>query len=83
MLTGGGLFLLGAIFGRYLPGRRKGPKLPKPVCGCEHNLSFHDPRTGACHGKIYRGGGLYASCTCKQYSGPQPLPVIFAPEISP
>jgi hypothetical protein len=26
MLTGGGLFLLGAIFGRYLPARRKGLK---------------------------------------------------------
>jgi hypothetical protein len=30
ILAGGGLFLLGAIFGRYLPGRRKGPNQPQP-----------------------------------------------------
>jgi hypothetical protein len=30
VLTGGALFFLGAIFGRYLPARRKGPSEPQP-----------------------------------------------------
>jgi hypothetical protein len=85
MLTGGGLILLGAIFGRYLPGHRKGPGPAGPTCGCSHHHSFHDPKTGECHARkdlgYWNGEQHYTSCTCRQYSGPQPLPEYYAPEI--
>jgi hypothetical protein len=53
----------------------------KPVCGCEHHRAMHDPKTNACHGKEYEGGGVYSRCTCRQYVGPEPLPSYYAPEI--
>jgi hypothetical protein len=28
------------------------PVPPKPICGCGHDLAFHDPRTGECHSKV-------------------------------
>ena len=79
--------LAGVLLGRFLPNRRKGPKVPEPVCGCGHHHSFHDRQTGRCgHVKrVYLGGGHYGhpdACTCKQYSGPQPIPEFFAPEVS-
>jgi hypothetical protein len=87
MLAGGGLVLAGAVAGRFTPGRRRHPKAIKPICGCTHHHSFHDQKTGQCHGKM-RGDPLmyYASgtaneykqipCTCCQYSGPEPIPEI-------
>ena len=87
--------IIGVLLGRFLPNRRKGPKAPKPVrplCGCAHHHSFHDPQTGQCHGTIQveRPRVSYnvplqfddAPCTCRQYSGPLPMPEYYAPELS-
>lgn len=77
--------LAGAIIGRFMPARQRGARLqksPKPVCGCKHHHSFHDPETGECHGQVDIGGGvLSVSCTCRTYSGPVPLPEMYAPEL--
>lgn len=93
MLEGALILFAGIIIGRLLPGRlrRHGLKPPKPVCGCSHHHSFHDPKTGECHGLVskvtrYTTGGTAIAwdkvpCTCRQYSGPVPLPEMFAPEI--
>ncbi len=87
--------LAGVLLGRFLPNRRKGPKPPKPVepiCGCEHHHAHHDPATGKCHAGVevpskYNQYGVViawtnASCACRQYSGPQPMPEFFAPEVT-
>ena len=88
--------VIGVLLGRFLPNRRKGPKPPKPVqpvCGCGHHHSYHDPKTGECHGMMrgepaqYDGMGYATAykqvpCTCRQYSGPQPVPEFYAPEIA-
>ena len=79
--------IIGILLGRFLPARRKGPKAVKPVCGCTHHHSYHDRQTGRCGHteRIYLGNGCYGqpdTCTCKQYSGPQPMPEFYAPEIA-
>lgn len=70
---------------------------PQPVCGCGHNLAHHEPGEGgsasACRmqvkGKITRWnqwseavGWEMTPCSCRQYTGPQPLPEYYAPEIT-
>jgi hypothetical protein len=91
MLTGGGLVLAGLLIGRFAPVRRRSPKSPKPVCGCRHELAYHDPATGECHGmktvdKHNRYGEWIGeeqvTCTCRQYDGPTPLPTVYAPEVT-
>jgi hypothetical protein len=74
--------IIGVLVGRFLPNRRKAPKAPEPVCGCEHHYSYHAPATGECHGRCYDGSGIYSRCSCRHYSGPQPLPEFYAPEIT-
>jgi hypothetical protein len=86
--------LIGVLIGRFLPNRRKGPEPPgtvKPVCGCGHHHSYHDPETGICnHTKrliTYEDAyttkyGDSLKCSCEQYSGPQPMPEFFAPEVT-
>ena len=87
--------IVGVLLGRFLPNRRKGPKPPKPVqpiCGCTHHRAHHDPDTGACHASVkvpsrYDSAGnttawKYDPCACRQYSGPQPLPEFYAPEVT-
>jgi len=90
--------IVGVLLGRFLPNRRKTPKPakpPRPMCGCGHHHSYHDPATGECHGQV-RGKAIefndYTSrdpvaweqvqCSCKVYSGPVPLPEYFAPEVT-
>ena len=92
MLAGGGLTLAGVIAGRFLPGRRrKEQSRVEAICGCKHHHSYHDPATGACNyaGRYYIGTTVSGrsqyetrECTCKRYSGPEPLPEVYAPEIS-
>ncbi len=103
MLAGAAIFLLGAIFGRYWPARRKGAKPIQPVCGCKHHYSLHDPKTNECHGsattaripvrdekgrpvKDAYGYVVFTAeagrCACRRYSGPEPLPEYFAPEVT-
>jgi hypothetical protein len=88
LLAGGGLTALGWALGR-LPSprrRRRGPKPVEAICGCGHHHSFHDPKTGECHETEYEGtwGGTphYTRCTCRHYSGPEPVPAMFAPELA-
>ena len=88
-LLEGALIAVGAFLaGQWLPRpyrrrRVKPPKPVQPICGCKHNVSYHDPKTSECHGRVYCGEGRYEDCTCKQYSGPQPIPEFYAPEITP
>lgn len=86
LLEGALILLTGMGIGRFWPARRRGPK-PKPparaLCGCKHEASYHDPKTSHCHASVYRAGGYYVTCTCRQYTGPVPLPEYYAPEISP
>jgi hypothetical protein len=94
MLEGALILLAGILLGRFLPGRRKGPRPPKPVeavCGCTHHHAVHDPKTGACNASVpvnrYSKSGDwtghdYRPCACVNYSGPLPLPEYFAPEIA-
>jgi hypothetical protein len=87
MLEGALIFLAGILIGaalRSLPARRKGPQEPKPVCGCGHHYSFHDPGKGMMCGHMHydHGVGSNMMCTCKRYSGPEPLPSLYAPEIA-
>lgn len=94
ILIGAAIYAGGFLMGRFLPARRKGPKPaepPQPLCGCKdgngghHHHSYHDPKTGECHGQVYVGYWSsqyhYDPCTCRQYTGPQPLPEFYAPEI--
>jgi hypothetical protein len=91
----GALILLAGIaigwFLRSLPPRRKDPKPVEAVCGCTHHHSMHDPQTGACNAAVevpvynqYGGhaGKEYADCACVRYSGPEPMPTYYAPEIA-
>jgi hypothetical protein len=81
--------IVGVLLGRFLPNRRKGPKpkTVKPECGCGHHHSYHDPKSGVCNGvmKVPESGSrlsYHQQCTCRQYSGPQPLPEFYAPEVT-
>ncbi len=93
LLEGAVIALVSVLIGRFMPGRRratKPPRPPEPICGCTHHHSFHEPATGICRGvnrhtKYSNGGsnlGIHSfPCTCQQYSGPTPLPEFFATEI--
>jgi hypothetical protein len=76
---------------RSLPARPKGPKPVEAVCGCEHHHSMHNPETGECNAAVPvtkynksgdRIGKEYKPCACLRYSGPEPIPTLFAPEIA-
>ncbi|HEY9369931.1 hypothetical protein [Streptomyces sp.] len=95
MLTGGGLVLIGWAVGRFAPARRRTPKPPaptKPICGCTHELAYHDPEKGTCRAAVnvesrWDGygdpiGWKQAPCACQQYTGPTPLPTVYAPEVT-
>jgi hypothetical protein len=96
MLLGAVIFVVGALCGRFWPARRRTPKPvppPRPFCGCGHHHGFHDPKTGECHGLMNGNPLQYDSwdaptayeqipCTCRQYSGPVPLPEYVAQELS-
>jgi len=82
LLIGAAVYAAGLFTSRFLPARKRGPKPVEPVCGCGHHHGFHDPQTGECHGKmLIPGYGHNHPCTCRQYSGPVPLPEYIAPEI--
>lgn len=53
------------------------PAPVKPICGCTHDVAFHNRSTGACHGETGRGKNV-RQCTCQGYSGPTPLSQIYA-----
>lgn len=88
MLIGAGIFAAGVAAGRFLPNRRRSNE-PKPQCSCGHAVSFHGP-DGHCSAMVdvtkwENGrwlGNMREQCTCQRYTGPQPLPAFYAPEIS-
>ena len=95
MLTGGGLVALGFLIGRLAPPLRRSPKppaAPKPICGCGHELAYHDPEKGVCKSSVsvesrwdYYGDAIawkQTPCACQQYTGPTPLPTVYAPEVT-
>jgi hypothetical protein len=86
LLAGAFVLATGILIGRLLPERRKGPKAVEALCGCTHHHSFHDPESGACNATVqvnqYGGSYLYEPCACRRYSGPEPLPEYYAPEIA-
>ena len=71
--------------GYRLGKRNKGKALgkePQAICGCEHHYSHHDE--DGCHfdhGNWYSGLWVSRLCTCKKYSGPEPLPKYIAGEL--
>lgn len=105
-IAGAAVFAGGMAVGRVAR-VRSGPrskKLPQPVCGCEHELAYHDPKTGECHATItvviekgqpildpfgeyvvtYKAAKYEArQCTCRRYTGPEPLSSYYAPELLP
>lgn len=94
-LEGALIALAGFAVGRFIPGRRRRPKPPKPIkpiCGCTHHKSMHDPETGKCNAGIkvdkYNSVGdhvgyEYPSCACLRYEGPIPADEYYAREIAP
>lgn len=72
---------LGKLSGRR--SRASGTERVKATCECRHALSFHDPKTGECHGRVngdpvaydaYNDPTAWESvrCSCRQYVGPIP-----------
>jgi transposase InsO family protein len=45
-----------------------------PVCGCGHDLAFHNVQTSACH---HRVGDR--DCACQRYTGPELLGQVYLP----
>jgi hypothetical protein len=86
--------LTGMGIGRAWPARRKGPKPARPVCGCGHDLSYHEPDGDGggtvCHARTEKYLGYdhpdkyhFGECGCKQYTGPRVLdPGYVAREIT-
>lgn len=93
-LEGALIALVSVGVGRFIPNRRRRPKPPppiKPICGCMHHKSSHDPKTGACNAAVERPkynsigdhiGIEYRDCACRQYVGPEPHTEFYPPEMS-
>lgn len=77
--------VLGFLLGRFRRAPKAAPKPGGPICGCSHHASYHDGRKG-CHAQVRLKGidgwlGDTGPCECRAYTGPQPLPEYYAPEI--
>lgn len=89
MLIGAAIFGAGLVTGRLLPGRRRGANESRPICSCGHAMSFHG-QDGRCNAtrEVSRwngprwAGNVQEQCRCQKYTGPQPLPSFYAPEIT-
>lgn len=95
-MGGGALGTMGGWARDWSERRRKDrterEKGPQPICGCEHHFAYHDPETGKCHsmkkvpiewdddGDVMKAQLL--ECECRQYVGPEPLTVFYAPELT-
>lgn len=64
----------------------RAPKVPTPICLCEHGVNYH--QNGKCHGSVdmkVRGlrtryeHAYVSKCSCKVYTGPEPLPEYYHP----
>lgn len=78
LIEGAAILLSGMAIGRWWPARRRKVKETGPVCGCKHHVSFHEQGSGPCH-KI--SSWDMSRCSCRKYTGPEPLPEFYAPEI--
>ena len=65
----------------------KGQTSPQPVCGCGHNLVFHDRETKRCQTQVVIPGrwtgqhdSTYRQCMCQGYRGPLPVDEYYAPD---
>jgi hypothetical protein len=97
MIEGAAILLLGIVVGiagdqllARLPlrGRQQELEAKAPTCPCGHAVSFHDPESHKCHGKVHEKDPPYGywhwnPCTCRRYTGPEPYPEFYAPEIPP
>lgn len=77
--------VLGFLLGRFRRGPKAAPKPARPICGCKHHVSYHDGSRG-CHAQVRLKGidgwlGDTEVCECRKYTGPEPLPEYYAPEI--
>lgn len=86
--------LIGGIFIGFMIPRKRKISSTQPFCGCSHHLAFHNLKRGVCTGtKRVKVRGLseaffdlepmyaFRDCKCQQYSGPQPLDVLYAPDV--
>lgn len=53
------------------------PQPVEPVCGCGHNLAFHDIKTNACRHRVGE-----TTCSCQRYTGPEPWVQVYLPPMS-
>lgn len=90
--VGGALLAVGWLAGRLTGVRTVRSDMPRATCGCDHDLSLHDPETKKCHAEIARqvhdDYGYWVSyewvpCPCRQYIGPKPIEEVFAPPYLP
>ncbi|MBQ1081441.1 MULTISPECIES: hypothetical protein [unclassified Nocardiopsis] len=65
----------------------RGQRTPQPVCGCGHNLVFHDHETKRCQTQVVIPGrwtgqanSTYRQCMCQGYRGPTPVDEYYAPD---
>ncbi|MFE4449732.1 hypothetical protein [Streptomyces sp. NPDC056796] len=64
--------------------RRRAENGPEPICGCRHHLAYHDAREGVCYAEVRDSDHAEerSQCSCRRYSGPEPLATLYAPELS-
>ena len=91
MLIGAAIFAAGVVAGRFLPSRRSAGRRKEiqPICSCGHAVSFHgdDGRCNATATVSTWDNGRWTGqeqkpCACQKYTGPEPLPAFYAPEIT-
>ncbi|WP_017588510.1 hypothetical protein [Nocardiopsis ganjiahuensis] len=65
----------------------QGQRTPQAVCGCGHNLVFHDQETKRCQTQVVIPGrwtgqanSTYRQCMCQGYRGPMPVDEYYAPD---
>jgi hypothetical protein len=90
LLAGAAIFAAGIAVGRLRRSERRPRKGAR--CGCGHDFAFHDIKTGECHvvtkkAVAYDKWGTAREwaedrCACRRYSGPEPLPQYYAPELA-
>jgi hypothetical protein len=89
MIEGALVLLAGitiGILGERVRTRRASKPTPAPMCACEHAIAFHDLETGRCHEQVQRyanGVTKLVRCECRRYTGPEPLPRYYAPDLDP
>lgn len=91
LLAGAAIFAAGVLAGRFLPDRRGRAgrrKEIQPICACGHAVSFHSADGCKAQETVSKWdngrwlGNEQQPCTCQKYTGPEPLPAFYAPEIT-